>query len=84
MKLTIDTTAKTIKVEEQVSMGDLQAEIEKLLPKEWKEYQIIPHTIQLQSYPVYPATYPASPAYPLNPFWYNNPVITCNTGYVNN
>jgi hypothetical protein len=40
MKIQIDTTEKTIKVELPVNMGELETELEKLLPN-WKEYTLI-------------------------------------------
>jgi len=45
MKLQLDTSAKTIKVDENVNLGDLVKHLDKLLPKDspfghWKEYEI--------------------------------------------
>jgi hypothetical protein len=38
MKLQIDTKAKTIKIDETVNIKELIQILEKLLPKEWKDY----------------------------------------------
>ena len=40
MKLQIDTTAKTIKVEGSVKFDDLIKVLNKLLPKEWRSYSL--------------------------------------------
>jgi hypothetical protein len=73
MKIQIDTTAKTIKLDEFVIMNDLIIELEKLFPnQEWKEYQLIhdytfiPAPIIIKEYPIYP-TYPNLPLQPYYP-----------------
>jgi hypothetical protein len=75
MKIQIDTTAKTIKLDEFVQMNDLIAELEKLFPNgEWKEYQLIhdvnwTYPIIIKEYPIYPVNPPLQPCYPpLNPW----------------
>lgn len=40
MKLQIDTKAKTIKIDETVNIKELIQILEKLLPKEWKDYSL--------------------------------------------
>ena len=40
MKLQIDTTAKTIKVDENIKFDKLIKVLNKLLPKEWKSYTL--------------------------------------------
>jgi len=46
MKLQIDTTNKTIKIEEPVNLKELTDLLEKLLPKgEWKEFKLEPQII---------------------------------------
>lgn len=41
MKLQIDTTEKTIQVEEHIKLGDLIATLDDLFPQyAWKEYQL--------------------------------------------
>ena len=46
MKIQIDTTAKTIKVEADVKLGELVETLEGLLPmKAWMEYMLITNTV---------------------------------------
>jgi hypothetical protein len=45
MKLQIDTKNKTIKVEEKVKFDELIKVLNKLLPKEWKEYSLESGTV---------------------------------------
>ena len=41
MKLQLDTTAKTIKIEETVNLGEFIEKVEMLLPNgQWKEYKL--------------------------------------------
>jgi len=40
MRLQIDTTNKTIRVEEQVKLTELFSLVKKLLPETWKEYSL--------------------------------------------
>ena len=40
MRIQIDTTAKTIRVEEQVKLTELFSMVKKLLPETWKEYSL--------------------------------------------
>lgn len=58
MKLQIDTSEKTIRVEEQVNFGELVKVLNKLLPKgEWKTYKLETNTvINWNQYPIW--TYP--------------------------
>lgn len=77
MKLQIDTSEKTIKVEEQVNFGELVKILNKLLPKgEWKTYKLETNTvINWNQYPVW--TYPRGiyPPYPTEEPYY----IECGT-----
>ena len=41
MKLNIDTENKTITINETVNLKELNDTIKKLLPNEWKEYDLI-------------------------------------------
>jgi len=79
MKLQLDTQNKTIKVDEDVNLGDLVKHLDKLLPKDspfghWKEYQIQTNTIiNNYSNPIIidQWKYPTSP-------WWTSPIY-CGT-----
>jgi len=76
MKLQINTTEKTIKIEEQVNISELFDMLTKLFPNdEWKSYKLESAVITQW---VNPITIPY-PVYP-SPYWWNpNPMITfCN------
>lgn len=45
MKLQIDTSAKTIKLEQSAKIPELLSVIKKLLPNEWKEYTLETMTV---------------------------------------
>lgn len=46
MKLQLDTTAKTIKIEESINLGELTKALEKLLPNGlWKEFKLETNSI---------------------------------------
>ena len=46
MKIQLDTTEKTIKIEEKVNLGELVKILDKLLPnKEWKQYELETNTV---------------------------------------
>jgi hypothetical protein len=54
MRLQIDTKAKTIKIDELVNIRELIQILEKLLPKEWKDYSLESGSvIYWPGYPVY-------------------------------
>jgi len=63
MKITIDTQAKTISVDESVNIEELLSTIKGFLPNDlWKEYKITPVEY---SYPVsYPFTFAPWPSIP--------------------
>lgn len=71
MKLQLDTQAKTVKVEQSVSLSELVEVLERLLPNgQWKEYQLetnvtiewnSPTIIYRDRWPYYN---------PLTPYWY--------------
>jgi hypothetical protein len=76
MKLKIDTIAKTIEINESVSLGKLIEEIKKLLP-DWEEYSILVTSDIIyidKQYPIFPQPFiypqPYNP-YPIFP----NPII---------
>lgn len=70
MKLQLDTTKKTIKVEESVKLVKFMDMVKKLLPNnEWKEFILeTGTTINYGSYPVYIPNWTQS--------WYERPWIT--------
>jgi len=74
MKIQIDTTEKTIKVELPVNMGELEVELDRLLPN-WKEYTLIGEPERV---PYLPITYPFYPGY--GEWWpLVNPTVYFNT-----
>lgn len=71
MKIQLDTTNKLIKVEEQVSLGELIETLKSLFPDgEWTQYNIVPY-VNYSPYPIWVEPY----TYPINP-WYQQPFIT--------
>jgi len=53
MKIELDTTKKTIKVEEKVNLNELLKTIKKLLPNnEWKDFSLETNTIINWSNPI--------------------------------
>jgi hypothetical protein len=71
MKIQIDTEAKTIKLEGQVSLAEFVEKIKKLFPENaWKDYKLEANTvIQNWTNPIVIREYPIYP-YSQNPFWY--------------
>ena len=65
MKITIDTTAKIITVEESVNIGDLIKELKKILP-DYKEFTLVQKETIWQYYPYYPIYQEQNP---LQPTW---------------
>lgn len=76
MKIQLDTTNKTIKIEERVLISKLLTTLKGLLPNnEWKKYTLETHTVInnwnspyiIKEIPVYPRpSFPVWPQYP----WY--------------
>lgn len=52
MKLQIDTTNKTIKIEQDANLLDFYKAIKKLLPDDWKEYKVLTTEIYTWTYPI--------------------------------
>lgn len=76
MKIQLDTTNKTIKIEENILISKLINTLKGLLPNnEWKKYTLETHTVInnwgspyiIKEIPIYPRPY--YPAYPTFP-WY--------------
>lgn len=79
MKITIDTTNKTIKVEDQVNFCDLNKELKKLLGDAVKEYALLPTETIYNSYPVLVPQFQPSPIWAIDRQPYHPlPYITCN------
>lgn len=82
MKLQLNTTDKTITIEEKVNIGELVDTLKRLLPNDtWLEFSIEVHIINNWSNPIiFPI---AQPYIPYNPFPYTpttqQPFIWCNT-----
>jgi hypothetical protein len=82
MKLihTIDTTNKTIKVEESVNLAEFIRQLEGLLSEgEWGEYTLEVSERIVYQYLNYPITDPLKPIYPPYDPTYKDPYkVTCN------
>jgi hypothetical protein len=82
MKIQLDTTNKTIKVEGNILLGEFIDKIKIILPKkEWKTFILIPDiTISNWINPIIipwvTPVYPTVPIYPTYPYY---PWITCET-----
>jgi hypothetical protein len=75
MKVQIDTKAKVIRIEETINLGEMCKVLDKLLPKEWKNYSLETGSIIFWTNPI--------PWDPYNPWVIKPPyIITCrnNTG----
>lgn len=82
MKLQINTTDKTIKIEESVNVYEFFQMIQNLFPNNlWKDFKLETNVINNWSNPIIIKEYPI---YPVNPFPYNPPYnptwVTCQTG----
>jgi hypothetical protein len=86
MKLILDTTEKTIKIEESVNLKDLFEMLERLLPNgDWKEFKLETNTsivwnnpspIIINPYVPSPFDVPYQPTYP----WYGKYDVQCLDG----
>jgi hypothetical protein len=73
MKLQLNTTDKTVTLEEAVKVGDLTDILEKLLPGEWKTYTIKTNTTFNWGNPIIIREYPQYPSYP---YWWTSPIYS--------
>lgn len=75
MKIQIDTSAKTIKLEQSAKITEILSVVKKLLPNDWKEYSLEAVTIinNWQN----PVIIPYWPYYPYQPI---NVFTTCGDG----
>lgn len=77
MKLQLDTTAKTVKIESDIKVSLLIKTLKSLLPTDWKDFTLQTHTTITQwTSPTIIWEYPIYPAWPTYP-WYG----TTNTTY---
>jgi hypothetical protein len=73
MKLTIDTTEKTVTVDSDTPLGEVIGMLKKLMPDgEWMEYKIVAGEQERTYVPYVP--YPIQPEYPT---WPTYPITTC-------
>jgi hypothetical protein len=87
MKIQLDTTNKKIKIEEEINIGELLEQLEKLLPNElYKEFSLEVNVINNWSNPIIVEPINPIPPYPIQPIPYtpypgfpNYPWITCGT-----
>ena len=79
MKIQLDTTEKSIKIQEQVNFGELIEMLEKLLPNGlWKEFELEVNAISNLNSPI--IINPISP-YQYYPWWQQPIVVTNHTTY---
>lgn len=73
MKLVLDTTNKTIKIEESVNLGELTNTLERMLPLGlWKEFKLETNTQIIWSNPIIIRDYPYINPFPYPTYpWYN-------------
>jgi hypothetical protein len=75
MRLSIDTIAKTLKLENDINLGEFIEKIQTFLP-DWKEYKLITNcTINWYNTPT---IVPDIDPYPLQPYW-NYPTTICSS-----
>lgn len=81
MKIQLDTTTKTIKVEESVNLNDFFEAIKRILPDgEWKEFKLETQTVINWGSPIV-INQPYRQYYP----WYSpEPYYTCGTNFITN
>lgn len=70
MKFELDTNAKTVKLLEDATLGDVNAVLEKVLGDEAKRYRIITHVVNYNPV-VIGRPYEIRPW----PYWWQNPVM---------
>ena len=72
MKIQLDTTNKTVKIEENIKVSKLIATLKKLLPEDWKEFTLETHTtINNWNSPYIIREYPVYPTRPVYPWYYS-------------
>jgi hypothetical protein len=69
MKIQLDTTAKVIRIEESVNLGEFIAKLTVLFPDDgWKEYRIEAGFTNWVN-PIIIEPHPYTPTYPVFPWW---------------
>ena len=72
MKIQLDTTSKTVKIEEDVKISKLIEVLKKILPNDWKYFTLETHTtITHWSAPIIIREYPTYPSHPTYPWYYS-------------
>lgn len=87
MKFTLDTTNKTIRLEDTVSIDEFFKLMTKLLPRaEWSEFTVISNTVYITQDPIQIPVLPYNPIQPWQPLtpWYDQPWITITGGDTTN
>ena len=73
MKIQLDTTKKTIKLDESVKLSELVEKLEELLPNgKWKEFSLEQNAITEWTHPIiWKEYYPINwkEYYPIKPYW---------------
>lgn len=78
MKLQIDTNLKTIKIEEDVNLGELMDMLNSFFPNDkWKEFSLKPELITNW---INPVTIPYVPYVPTYPYPWTGPIVTYEDG----
>jgi hypothetical protein len=82
MKIQLDTEKKTVKIEDNILLGEFIDRIKLILPnKTWKEFTLLTGTIVEWINPYY-IPYPVYPTIPVRPNLFTAPWITYTTGTV--
>lgn len=81
MKIVIDTTNKTIELQEQVSIKDLRKCLKGLLADDFDNYKIVPK-VEKETVKEYYQYYPYNPSYPYQQIYFTGGGYT--NDFVNN
>ena len=77
MKLQLDTTAKTVKIENDIKVSALIKTLKGLLPKDWKDFTLQTNvTINNWSNPIYIERWVNPPVQPTYPWYGDSPSYT--------
>ena len=82
MKIQLNTKEKTIKLEENIKLGELFSKLDEIFPDlAWREYILEMGCTIVWNNPIQITPY--VPTYPANPNPYDPWIITCNEGIYN-